>query len=107
MIVASRQSIWYIRVYTQGMSAMNAVSSRTFKSGNSVALRLPRALGIAADVEMRIEKDGDALVVRPARDPAAEKAKVRRLVDALGALPAPGEIQEREPIEFPDRPGLI
>jgi antitoxin VapB len=86
---------------------MNAVNSKTFKSGNSVALRLPRALGIAADVEMRIEKEGDALVVRPARDAAKEKAKVRRLVEALEALPAPGEIQPREPIEFPERPGLI
>ena len=85
---------------------MNAVSSKTFKSGNSVALRLPRALGIAADVEMRIEKEGDTLLVRPARDAAAEKAKVRRLVAALEALPAPGEIQQREPIDFPDRPGL-
>ena len=85
---------------------MIAVSSKTFKSGNSVALRLPRALGIGADVEMRIEKDGDALIVRPARDAAAEKAKVRRLVEALQALPAPGEIEKREPIEFPDRLGL-
>jgi antitoxin VapB len=86
---------------------MNAVSSRTFKSGNSVALRLPRALGIEADVEMRIEKEGNTLVVRPARDPAAEKARLRRLVATLESLPAPGEIQPRDPIDFPDRPGLI
>lgn len=85
---------------------MNAVSSRTFRSGNSVALRLPRALGIEADVEMRIEKEGNTLLVRPARDAAAERAKVARLVAALQALPAPDEIQRREPIEFPDRPGL-
>jgi antitoxin VapB len=86
---------------------MNAVSSRTFRSGNSVALRLPRALGIEADVEMRIEKEGNTLVVRPARDPAAEKAKLRRLVETLEALPAPGELQPRDRIDFPDRPGLI
>jgi antitoxin VapB len=85
---------------------MNAVRSRTFKSGNSVALRLPRALGVAADVEMRIEKEGDGFVVRPARDPVAEKAKVRRLVEALAALPVPDAIQPRDPIDFPDRPGL-
>ena len=85
---------------------MNAVSSKTFKSGNSVALRLPRTLGIGADVEMRIEKDGDALVVRPVRDPAAEKAKLMRLIGTLEALPAPGKVQRRDPIDFPDRPGL-
>jgi len=28
------------------------------------------------------------------------------LVAALRALPAPGEIEKREPIEFPERPGL-
>jgi antitoxin VapB len=85
---------------------MNAVNSKTFKSGNSVALRLPRALGIAADVEMRIEKDGDALVIRPVKDPAEEKRKLAELVAALRALPNPGELEVREPIEPPDRPGL-
>jgi antitoxin VapB len=85
---------------------MNAVTSKTFRSGNSIALRLPRALGIGADVEMRIEKDGDALVVRPAKDPAEEKRKLAELVEALRALPHPPEVQKREPIEFPDRPGL-
>jgi antitoxin VapB len=93
-------------VYTKE-EAMNAVNSKTFRSGNSIALRLPRALGIAADIEMRIEQEGEALVVRPARSPAAEKAKLRRLIEALDALPAPGEIAKREPIEFPERPGLI
>lgn len=86
---------------------MNAVTTRTFKSGNSVALRLPRALGIEAGAEMRIEKEGDALVVRPARDPAEEKRKLAELIARLEALPAPGEIGKREPIDFPERPGLI
>lgn len=85
---------------------MTAVTSKTFKSGNSVALRLPRALGIEANVEMRIEKDGNALVVRPVKDPAEEKRKLAELVEALRALPRPGEIEVREPIEPPDRPGL-
>lgn len=85
---------------------MNAVNSKTFRSGNSVALRLPRALGIEADIEMRIEKEGDALVVRPVKDPAEEKRKLAELVEALRALPHPGELEKREPIEFPDRPGL-
>jgi antitoxin VapB len=86
---------------------MNAVNSKTFKSGNSIALRLPRALGIEADVEMRIEKDGDALVIRPAKDPAAEKAKLRRLIERLDEIGAVGEIGKRDPIEIPERPGLV
>ena len=91
--LASRFLIPYIRVYPKGFG-MNAVSSKTFKSGNSVALRLPRALGIAAGVEMRIEKDGDALVVRPARNPAAEKAKLRRLIDALEPCRRPARLPD-------------
>jgi antitoxin VapB len=85
---------------------MGAHETRTFKSGNSVALRLPRALGIGPGVEMRIEKEGDALVVRPVKDPAEEKRKLAELVEALRALPHPGELEVREPIEPPDRPGL-
>jgi virulence-associated protein VagC len=86
---------------------MSAIRSRTFKSGSGVALRLPSALGIAAGVEMRIEKAGDSLIIRPARDAAAEKAKVNRLVETLAALPVPGETPIREPIEFPTRRGLV
>ena len=33
------------------------VRSKTFKSGNSVALRLPKALGIAEGVEMRVREE--------------------------------------------------
>jgi antitoxin VapB len=96
----------YIAVHIFGKNDMNPVRSRTFKSGNGVALHLPGALGVAANVEMRIEKDGDGFVVRPARDPAAENAKVRRLVEALAAFPVPDAIQPRDPIDFPDRLSL-
>jgi antitoxin VapB len=85
---------------------MNAVSSKTFKSGNSVALRLPRVLGIGADVEMQVERNGDVLIVRRLKDPAEEKRKLREMVAELGTLPKPPSVQEREPIDFPERPGL-
>ncbi|MBV9881870.1 MAG: AbrB/MazE/SpoVT family DNA-binding domain-containing protein [Sphingomonadaceae bacterium] len=85
---------------------MNAISSRTFKSGNSIALRLPRALGIGADVEMQIERNGDVLIVRRLKDPAEEKRRLREMVAELESLPKPPSVQEREPIEFPERPGL-
>ena len=86
---------------------MNAVSSKTFKSGNSVAVRLPKALGIAADVEVVIERNGNALTIRPKVDPEAEKARLAALLADLRAIGAPPDgPQEREPFEFPDRPGL-
>lgn len=85
---------------------MNAVSSKTFKSGNSVALRLPKALAIGPDIEMTIEKNGDVLTIRPVLDPAEEKRKLLAFLDDLAALPRPPSVQEREPFEFPERPGL-
>lgn len=85
---------------------MNAISSKTFKSGNSVALRLPKEIGFAPGMEVVIERSGDVLTIRPAIDPAEEKRKLAEFIAALRALPKPPEVQKREPIEFPDRPGL-
>lgn len=45
---------------------MNAPrKSRTFKSGNSVALRLPKSLGIAAGVEMTVREEHGHYIVEP------------------------------------------
>ncbi len=85
---------------------MGAIETKTFKSGNSVAVRLPKELGFETDMAVTIERNGDALTIRPAFDPAEEKRKLMEFVAELERLPAPGEIEEREPIEFPDRPGL-
>ena len=41
------------------------VRSKTFKSGNSVALRLPKALGIPEGVEMRVREEHGRYVVEP------------------------------------------
>jgi antitoxin VapB len=50
---------------------MNAPrKSRTFKSGNSVALRLPKSLGIAAGVEMTVrEEHGHYIIEHVAPEP--------------------------------------
>lgn len=86
---------------------MNAPrTSRTFKSGNSEAVRLPKGLGFGVGAEVVIERRGNELVLRAAKDPAEEKAKLRRLIDKLNEIGPVGEIEKREPIEFPDRPGL-
>lgn len=85
---------------------MNAVTSKTFKSGNSIAVRLPKEIAFAPDTQVVIERKGDVLTIRPAVDPAEEKRKLLALVEALRAIGPPDEIEKREPIEFPDRPGL-
>ncbi len=41
------------------------VRAKTFKSGNSVALRLPKALGIKEGVEMKVREEHGRYVVEP------------------------------------------
>ncbi|TMJ19515.1 MAG: AbrB/MazE/SpoVT family DNA-binding domain-containing protein [Alphaproteobacteria bacterium] len=45
------------------------VTTRTFKSGNSVALRLPKALGIEEGVEMRVREEQGRYIVEPVDRP--------------------------------------
>jgi antitoxin VapB len=77
------------------------VTSRTFRSGNSEAVRLPKEFAFGEGVEVEIVKNGDSLTIR-------RKAQYsgRDLVEALDKLPKPERVQEREPIEFPERRGL-
>ena len=43
-------------------------TTRTFKSGNSVAVRLPKALGIEAGTEMRVREEKGRYVLEPVRE---------------------------------------
>ena len=45
------------------------VRAKTFKSGNSVALRLPKALGIKEGVEMMVREEQGKYVVEPVEQP--------------------------------------
>lgn len=47
----------------------NEYRSRVFKSGNSVALRLPKALGIAEGTEMRVREDAGRFIFEPVERP--------------------------------------
>lgn len=75
-------------------------TAKSFKSGNSVAIRIPAALGVEPDREWVIEeKDGD-LVLHP-------KPKAKRKIDISGfAGKAPGiRLAPRE--DFEERPSVI
>jgi antitoxin VapB len=90
--------------YIHGMT--KPVHTKTFKSGNSVAVRLPKGFAIAEGVEVELDKSGDVVTIRLAGDPAEEKARLLKMLDELYALPKPPRVQEREPILFPKRRGL-
>lgn len=86
---------------------MNAtVKTSAFKSGNSVAVRLPKAFGVKPGDEFELVQRGRKLELRPVLDPEYEKAQVKELVRRLRALGPVKNPEPREPIEFPDRPGL-
>lgn len=42
-----------------------AKTTRTFKSGNSVAVRLPKSLGVEAGTEMRVREEQGRYVLEP------------------------------------------
>jgi antitoxin VapB len=76
---------------------MGAIT-KTFKSGNSVAVRLPKETGIEAGVDVEIDSRPDGVLIR--RKP---KYTGRDLVEALAELPKPSRPMKRERIIFPKR----
>ncbi len=81
---------------------MASVTSKAFKSGNSVAVRLPKELAFAPGTELVVSRSGDVVTLTP-KARAAVLELVRRLKD-IGQ--PPDGVQERIPIEFPERSGL-
>lgn len=57
--------------------------ARTFKSGNSVALRLPKALGIKEGLEMTVREERGQFIV----EPAAHRDRNIDLDGIYGAVP--------------------
>lgn len=89
---------------------MGVIETKTFKSGNSSALRLPKELGLPPGTRVTIERNGRGFAVQPLEDPEDVRrdletmaTEIRAIWDAAGG-PPPREI--RDPDIFPDRPGL-
>jgi antitoxin VapB len=77
---------------------MIEADSKTFKSGNSEAVRLPKEVALGLNVAVTIRKDGDTLTIRP-----KQKKTFGDLVEALARLPKPDKPFKRERIIFPKR----
>jgi antitoxin VapB len=78
---------------------MPSATSRTFKSGNSVAVRLPKEVAFEPGVEVTIDRTGDVVTIRRKRMSTTE------MLDRLYELPGPGSIEARDSDIFPERPG--
>jgi antitoxin VapB len=67
--------------------------AKIFKSGNSVALRLPKALGLKEGMEMKVREERGQFIVEPADAP-------KRKIDLTGIA---GSIPWLKPIPPEDR----
>jgi antitoxin VapB len=71
--------------------------TRTFKSGNSVAVRLPKALGVEAGVEMTVREERGRYIVEPVSD-------APKTIDLSGIEGAAPWLKPIESYEFEDSP---
>ena len=79
---------------------MSITRTKTFRSGNSEAVRLPREIAFFEGVELTVVRSGDVVTLYPTTRSVADMAA------RLAAMPAPGAIEQRDDEEIPDRPGL-
>ena len=83
------------------------VHSKTFKSGNSVAVRLPKGLAIPAGVDVELDQSGDTVTIRVTRNRDDARRALRALCADLEAIGRPSDgVQPRPTFEAPKRPGL-
>jgi antitoxin VapB len=82
---------------------MTSVTTKTFRSGNSEAVRLPREIAYGSDIELTATRSGDVITIRPRqrKTPAEMVEEMRRI-----GFPSDG-VQPRPEFEYPDRPGLF
>jgi antitoxin VapB len=79
---------------------MNAVSGKTFKSGNSEAVRLPKDVGFGIGVDVTIVRKGGVVTIE------RKRPSIKEMIQRLRELPAPSDVEVRDPDIFPDREGL-
>jgi len=70
---------------------------RTFRSGNSEAIRLPRDVAFGQDVELVIVRSGDVMTIYPAA------MSISAMIGRLRALPTPPAIECRDEEALPER----
>jgi antitoxin VapB len=78
-------------------------TAKTYKSGNSVSIRLPKDIAYPAGLELTATRTGDVIVLAPKRrrTPSDTVASLR----SIGFPDTPD--LERPAFDYPDRPGLF
>ena len=78
---------------------MSIARSRTFRSGNSEAIRLPKDVAFGDDVELILVRSGDVMTIYPAATTIPE------MLARLATLPAVTTVDDRDD-DLPERDGL-
>jgi antitoxin VapB len=102
--------VMYIHhVYTEVAMGKEYIA-KTFKSGNSVALRLPKALGVKEGMEMKVREERGNFIVEPVERPKRKfnVDKIWGLGKDLGLQLIADEdrVFEHRPLLWEDRDGL-
>lgn len=74
---------------------------RTFKSGNSVALRLPKGLGVPEGTEVRMVREG------PMTFRVEPVAATRKTIDVSGFWGKAPWLEPPERLDFEERPSTV
>jgi antitoxin VapB len=74
---------------------MTMMTAKVFNSGNSQAIRLPKAFRLRTKT-VQIERTGRGLLIF---DPKAEAKRVKELAKLYGSIP---DFPEIEPLDLPD-----
>jgi antitoxin VapB len=82
---------------------MIEVESKTFKSGNSEAVRLPKEVAYGAGVEVTIRKVGNRITIEPKQGAKKTMADLVARLREIG--PPPGPKFRRQRIVPPKREG--
>lgn len=77
---------------------MTIATSRTFRSGNSEAVRLPKEVAFGRDVEVTIVRSGDVSTIYPKK-----LGSMKELIAELETLPKPADIEARDVDIIPER----
>jgi antitoxin VapB len=79
---------------------MTIARTRTFRSGNSEAVRLPEDFAFGDELELVIIRSGDVMTIYPAKPTIAE------MIARLNDLPGPPDIERRDDGPLPEREEL-
>jgi antitoxin VapB len=71
--------------------------TRTFKSGNSEAIRLPKDVAFGEDTELVVIRSGDVMTIYPAA------ASIPTMIKRLRSLSMPPTVEQRDKEDLPER----